>query len=142
MGKDRLPSRRSFLRTAFGTAFAGSTLAMPFPEASPDRSGPQTSEATVVARVTLDHELYDYGKVVNGSISFRLPPTGDTEIEWVDSFGRVALRSAIAPPSSIDRARLFSFRLVSGMTYRNWIRLKVNGIPQVEGAKFLLAPPQ
>jgi hypothetical protein len=141
MGKDRLASRRSFLRTAFGTAFTGSTLAVPFADALPDKSGPQTNESTVVARVTLDHEAYDYGKVVNGSISFRLPPAGETEVEWIDSFGRVALRSAIAPPSSIDRPQLFSFRLVSGMTYRNWVRLKVNGVPQVEGAKFLIAPP-
>jgi hypothetical protein len=142
MWKNLSPSRRSFLRTAFGTAIAGSALGMPgVTGALPEKASPQTADATMVARVKLDHELYDYGRVVNGSVSFRLPPAGQTEIEWIDSFGRVAWRSAIAPPSSIGTPQPFSFRLVSGLTYRNWIRLKVNGVPQVEGAKFLMSPP-
>lgn len=141
MGKNLLPSRRDFLRTAFGTAFAGGALAVPFAEVSTVKASPQTIEATVVARVTLDHDVYADASVANGSISFRLPPAGDTEIEWIDSFGRVASRSSFAPPSSIDNSQLFSFRLDPGLTYRNWVRLKVNGVPQVEGAKFLLAPP-
>lgn len=141
MGKNVLPSRRSFIRTAFGTALAGGTLALPSAQASADKAGPQANEATVVARITLDRDLYDSGGVVNGSIYFRLPPAGDTEIEWIDSFGRIVWRSVIAPPSSIDSPQLFSSRLVAGLAYRNWIRVKVNGVPQVEGAKFLLAPP-
>lgn len=141
MGKNLLPSRRSFLRTAFGTTFAGGALALPFAAASADQVNPQASEATVVARVALDRDLYDHAGVANGSIYFRLPPAGDTEIEWIDSFGRVALRSALAPPSSIGSPQPFSFRLDSGLTCCNWLRLKVNGVPQVEGAKFLLAPP-
>lgn len=141
MGKNLLPSRRSFLRTAFGTAFAGGALALPYGETAADQANLQATEATVVARVTLDRDLYDYGGVGNASIYFRLPPTGDTEIEWIDSFGRVAWRSVIAPTPSIGSPQLFSFRLDSGLTYRNWIRTKVNGVPQVEGAKFLLAPP-
>jgi len=141
MGKDLLPSRRNFLRTAFGTAIAGSALGLPGAEAFPGKAVPQTADSTVVARVTLDHELYDYGTVVNGTISFRLPPAGQTEIEWIDSLGRVAWRSAFPPPSSMGSPQLFSFRLVPALTYRNWIRLKVDGVPQVEGAKFLLSPP-
>ena len=141
MGKSLSPSRRSFLRTAFGTAFAGGALALPFAAASAGKADPQTSESTVIARVALDHDLYDHADVVNGSIHFRLPPPGDTEIEWIDSFGRVALRTAVAPPSSIGTPQLFSFRLDPGLTCCNWLRLKVNGVPQVEGAKFLLAPP-
>ncbi|HEX5410551.1 MAG TPA: beta-galactosidase trimerization domain-containing protein [Terriglobia bacterium] len=141
MGKNLLPSRRSFLRTAFGTAFAGGALALPSVGTPADKASLQASEATVVARLTLDHDLYDHGGVANGSIYFRLPPAGDTEIEWIDSFGRVASRSALPPPSSIDRPQIFSLRLDSGLTCCNWIRLKVNGVPQAEGAKFLLAPP-
>ncbi len=141
MGKKILPSRRNFLRTAFGTAIAGSALGLPGAEAFPGKAVPQTADSTVVARVTLDRELYDYGTVVNGTLSFRLPPAGQTEIEWIDSLGRVAWRSAFPPPSSMGSPQLFSFRLVPALTYRNWIRLKVNGVPQVEGAKFLLSPP-
>ena len=91
MGKSLLPSRRSFLRTAFGTALAGGALALPSAEISAEKANPQTSEATVVARVKLDHDLYEHGTVANGSVYFRLPPAGDTEIEWIDSFGRVTL---------------------------------------------------
>lgn len=141
MRKNVMPSRRSFLRTALGTAIAGSALAVPIAAALPQSVDEQSADATVVARVKLDRELYDSDGVANGSISFRLPPPGQTEIEWIDSFGRVAARSVLAPPASIDRPQLFSFRLASGLTYRNWVRLKVNGVPQAEGAEFLLSPP-
>jgi Beta-galactosidase trimerisation domain len=141
MRKNNLPSRRNFLRTAFGTAIAGSALGVPFAEAFPGKAVPQTADTTVVARVTLDRELYDSGTAVNGNISFRVPPAGPTEIEWIDSIGRVAWRSAFPPPSSLGIPQHFSFPLVPALTYCNWIRLKVNGVPQVEGAKFLLSPP-
>ena len=60
-------SRRGFLRTALGTAFSGAALTAhsQSPEAKPE--GPETAQ---VGRVTLDHDVYESGGVLNGEIHF------------------------------------------------------------------------
>jgi len=132
-------SRRGFLRTAVGTAFSGAALtAYPqSPEAKPE--GP---EAAQVGRVTLDRAVYEPGGVLNGEIHFVRFPLGPCQVRWIDSFGRAVAELTLPVPAAGASSLLFSFPLSAGLTYSNWIRLKVNGVPQVAGKSFLLSPPR
>jgi len=132
----RLPSRRSFLRAALAAPIAG-MVGSYSPLGVRDDSDKARS---VVARVTLDHQLYNCDAVLNGHVHFRLPVKGSLIIRWLDSFGRTVyefhpsnLGSKVAPLS-------FSFELGRGFTYRNWIRIWVNDVEQAEGGQFLLSP--
>ena len=131
----RLSSRRSFLRAALAAPIAGIAGSYS-PLGGQDRSG---EAGSVVARVILDHELYNCDAVLNGRMHFNLPAAGPVIIRWLDSFGRTVheihppnLGSKVAPLS-------FSFELDRGFTYRNWIRIWVNDIEQAEGGQFLLS---
>src|SRR5436190_795808 len=136
MHHSRLRSRRSFLQAALAAPIAGMVTTY-----SPLRGKDGTSEASsIVARVTLDHELYDCDAVLNGRLYFRLPAAGPVIVRWVDSFGRTVdefhppnLGAKVAPLN-------FSFDLGRGFTYRNWIRIWVNDVEQAEGGQFLLSP--
>lgn len=134
--RGRWPSRRAFLRAALAAPIAGMVRSYP-PPGGQDRS----SEArSIVARVILDHELYNCDAVLNGRVYFRLPATGPVIIRWVDSFGRTV--HEFQPPSSVSAVapQSFSFELNRGFTYRNWIRICVNDVEQAEGGEFLLSP--
>ncbi|MGA2985923.1 MAG: beta-galactosidase trimerization domain-containing protein [Terriglobia bacterium] len=138
MNNDRLPSRRSFLRTALAAPVAGAMVGGYSPAAAEDRTAGGAS--SIVSRVILDKELYDWDTVVSGQVHFRLPAGGPVVVRWLDSFGRVvgekelpASKSGVAPQS-------FDFRLEPGFTYRNWIRVGVNGVEQTAGAHFMLSP--
>src|SRR5438552_18922121 len=126
MHHSRLRSRRSFLQAALAAPIAGMVTTY-----SPLRGKDGTSEASsIVARVTLDHELYDCDAVLNGRLYFRLPAAGPVIVRWVDSFGRTAdefhppnLGAKVAPLNlSIDLGR--------GVTFRNWIRILVIDVAQ------------
>jgi hypothetical protein len=131
--------RRGFLRTALGTAFSGAALKVSGqgPEAKPE--GP---EAAQVARVTLDRDVYESGGVLNGEIHFVRFPVGPTQIQWIDSFGRAVAELTLPVPKAGAGSLPFSLHLSAGLTYSNWIRVKVNGAPQVAGKSFLLSPPR
>jgi len=136
MHHSRLRSRRSFLQAALAAPIAGMVTTY-----SPLRGKDGTSEASsIVARVTLDHELYDCDAVLNGRLYFRLPAAGPVIVRWVDSFGRTVdefhppnLGAKVAPLN-------FSFDLGRGFTFRNWIRIWVNDVEQAEGGQFLVSP--
>ncbi|HVH72770.1 MAG TPA: hypothetical protein VNB49_16910, partial [Candidatus Dormibacteraeota bacterium] len=136
MDHRRLPSRRSFLRAALAAPLAGMVSSYSPPDGQ-DGSGEASS---IVARVTLDHELYNHDGVLNGRVSFRLPAAGPVIVRWLDSFGRIV--DEFQPPSSASAVapQNFSFELDRGFTYRNWIRISVNNVEQAEGGHFLLSP--
>ena len=132
-------SRRGFLRTAVGTAFSGAALTA-YPQNSPATlDGP---EAAQVLRVALDRAVYESGGVLNGEVHFARVPLGPTEVRWIDSFGRAVAELTFPVPKAGASSLLFSFSLTPGLTYSNWIRLKVNGVPQLAGKSFLLSPPR
>jgi glycosyl hydrolase family 42 (putative beta-galactosidase) len=134
---DRFPSRRSFLRAALAAPIAG-MLGSYSPLSGQDHSD---EAGFIVARVTLDHKLYNYDAVLNGQVSFRLPPAGNVIARWLDSFGRIVDEYYLSNSRSNVAPQRFSFKLDRGFTYRNWIRISINDVEQAEGGKFLLSPP-
>jgi len=133
----RFPSRRSFLRAVVAAPIAGLVQSY-----SPLGVRDNPDEArSIVARVTLDHQLYNGDAVLNGQVRFRLPANGPAIIRWLDSFGRTV--DECQPPNAGSRVapQSFSFELDRGLTYRNWIRIWVNDVEQAEGGLFLLSPP-
>ena len=136
VGHGRLSSRRSFLRAALAAPIAG-MVGSYSPPSGQERSG---EASAIVARVTLDHELYNCDALLNGRVYFRLPVAGSVIVRWMDSFGRTV--HEFQPPSLVSTAapQNFSFELDRGFTYRNWIRIWVNDVEQAEGGQFLLSP--
>ena len=135
----RIPSRRNFLRTAFAAPMAGAIMGNYSPAAAEDASAGGSS--SVVARVVLDHEIYEAGSVVNGTVQFRAAASGTVVVRWVDSFGRFVAESSLPTSQSGVAPQRFEFPLDPAFTYRNWIRVWVNGVEQTEGAHFLYSPP-
>ncbi|HEY7305465.1 MAG TPA: beta-galactosidase trimerization domain-containing protein [Bryobacteraceae bacterium] len=95
----------------------------------------------MVAQVKLDRELYDSDDQVSGEIAFRLPVSNSVVVRWVDSFGRIAGEQQVQPSASRVGPLSFSFHMAQGCSYRNWIRVWVDGVEQTEAAQFLLSPP-
>ena len=139
MNHDSRPSRRAFLRAAVATPMLGAATGGRI--AAQEDAANDGSAALVVARLTLDREIYDHGGALTGQVHFRLPATGPVLLRWMDSFGRVVQEVQLPPSPSGVRAQSFSFDLTRGLTYRNWIRASVAGVEQAEGAAFLLSPP-
>jgi len=131
--------RRGFLRTALGTAFSGAALKA---SSQVSEAKPEGPEAAQVARVTLDRDVYESGGVLNGAIHFFRFPVGPTQVQWVDSFGRAVAELTLPVPKAGAGSLPFSLHLSAGLTYSNWIRVKVNGAPQVAAKSFLLSPPR
>ncbi|HEV2379804.1 MAG TPA: beta-galactosidase trimerization domain-containing protein [Terriglobia bacterium] len=131
-------SRRTFLRAALATPIIGMAPGSLKPAAP---ASPAGTNGSVVSRIELDKDLYESEAVLNGSISFRQPAAGPVIVRWIDSFDRV-VRQAQFPSSTSGVARQsFSFELSRGFTYRNWIRVSVDGAEQTESVQFLLSPP-
>ncbi len=142
MSDRHLPSRRGFLRSAVASAMLTPALVgLGQTAMSNDREtvmgGP---DAMVLGRITLDREVADQDGVLSGTLSFLRTVSGSVEARWMDSFGRVAgeQKLSLTGPSSV--ALPFSFNMRAGLTYVNWIRVIVNGVPQVATAKFMLSP--
>src|SRR5581483_4827234 len=102
---------------------------------------PANPESSVVSRVKLDRELYDSDGRLSGEIAFRVPASKSVVVRWVDSFGRSAGEAQLQPSASGVVPLHFSFEMARGLTYRNWIRVWVDGAEQTEGAQFLISPP-
>jgi hypothetical protein len=102
---------------------------------------PTGADALVVARLTLDREVYDYGAALTGQVQFRLPASEPVLIQWTDSFGRVVQEVRLPVSNSGVARQSFSLDLTRGLTCRNWIRASSGGVEQAEGAQFLLSPP-
>ncbi|MCX6620959.1 MAG: beta-galactosidase trimerization domain-containing protein [Acidobacteria bacterium] len=117
-------------------------MALPAPVESAAfwQSVPQGGGAAQVARITLDRDVYDCGGRLEGQIHFARPPLGPIQVQWSDSFGRVAGELELPAPDGAARPLRFSFDLRAGLAYSNWIGVKVNGETQAVAKSFLLAP--
>ena len=94
-------------------------------------SGP---DAMVLGRIALDREVADQDGVLNGTLSFLRAASGPVVVRWMDSFGRVAGEQKLSLTGKNAVAASFSFNMRAGLTYVNWIRVTVNGVPQVATA--------
>jgi glycosyl hydrolase family 42 (putative beta-galactosidase) len=139
VSRNHVFSRRRFLRAAFGTTALGAAFPSYDAHALAGELSAAGPESVVVARVAVDKSVYASSEVLNGEIYFSRPPAGLLQVRWIDGAGRVA-EELLAPPHSTGVPQRFSLSLAHGLTYRNWIQASVDGVPQVEGAKFLLSP--
>ncbi len=142
MSDTHLPSRRGFLRSAVASAmFTPALMGLGQTGVPAEResvsSGP---DAMVLGRITLDREVADQEGVLSGTLRFLRAASGPVEVKWMDSFGRVAGEQKLSLTGASTVAAPFSFNMRAGLTYVNWIRVTVNGVPQVATARFILSP--
>jgi hypothetical protein len=100
---------------------------------------PTGPDAMVLGRIKLDQELANQDGALSGHLRFLRAVTGPVVVRWIDSFGRVSDEQTLSVGSGTVTAP-FSFNMRAGLTYVNWIRVTVNGVPQVATAKFMLSP--
>ena len=138
-------ARRAFVKKMIGGAAwaTGYGLLSPFPALScpqelPLDVGPQ---ARVAAHVKLGKELYHPGEVVRGEVTLNSPRTDlPVEVVWTDGYGRVAGRVKALPAHSFNNVAEFAIPLESPLTYVNSVEVLVEGVTQIERARFLLSP--
>lgn len=135
---DPFASRRAFLRIAFAAPILGTAVREDLKAAAQDV--PASPESSVVSRVKLDRELYDFDSRLTGEIGFRVPASNPIMVRWVDSFGRIAGEAQYQPSASGVAPLNFSFQMARGCTYRNWVRVWIDGVEQTEGAQFVISP--
>jgi hypothetical protein len=137
-----LPSRRGFLRSAVISAMLAPAMVGFGQTAVSDERETVTSgpDAMVLGLIALDREVADQEGVLNGTLSFLRAASGPVVVRWMDSFGRVAGEQKLSLTGKNSVAASFSFNMRAGLTYVNWIRVTVNGVPQVATAKFMLSP--
>jgi hypothetical protein len=133
-----LASRRSVLRVALATPLLRTVAVQAFEARA--QAIPANSENSVVSRIKLDRELYDSDSTLRGEIGFRVPASKSVVARWIDTFGRIAGEVQLQPSASGVAPLNFSFHMARGWTYRNWIRVWVNGAEQTEAAEFLRSP--
>ena len=104
---------------------------MPLP-----RKSTRQADSALLGEIDLDRELYEQDGVVNGTLRFVRPVTSPTQVEWTDSFGRVAARVTLPASGPATVALPFSFNLTFGLTYVNWVRVKVNGVARQPAPNF------
>ena len=138
MSKDRFPSRRNFLQAALAAPAVGAMAGGYSPAAAQEQ--PAGGASSIVARVVLDKELYEAGTVVTGHVYFRTAASGQVVVRWVDSFGRIVGEKQLKASKSGVTPQPFEFSLEPGFTYRNWIRVLVNGVEQTAGGQFMFSP--
>ena len=119
--------RRGFLRTALGTAFSGAAFTAYGQSPKAEAEG---TDAAQVGRVTLDRGVYEPGGLLNGEIHFVRFPLGPTEVQWIDSFGRVVAELTLPVPKAGASSLLFALQLNAGLAYSNWIRVNETAFPE------------
>ncbi|MES2220709.1 MAG: hypothetical protein V4587_07055, partial [Acidobacteriota bacterium] len=133
-------SRRGFLRSAVATAVLSPALmGMGQTTRESAEAVPSGPDAMVLGRIKLDRELANQEGALSGQLRFLRAVTGPVIVRWVDSFGRVSGEQNLSLGPDTVMAP-FSFNMRAGLTYVNWIRVTVNGVPQVATAKFMLSP--
>jgi hypothetical protein len=97
-------------------------------------------DAMVLARISLDREVVEQQGTLNGTLRFSRAVSGPVIVQWMDGFGRVVGEQPVFPKMPGQVAASFSFNMRNGLTYANWIRVTVHGVPQVATARFLMSP--
>ncbi|HEY5256228.1 MAG TPA: hypothetical protein VIJ53_16350, partial [Acidobacteriaceae bacterium] len=133
-------SRRGFLRSAVASAVLSPALiGMGQATRESAEATPTGPDAMVLGRIRLDQEVANQAGVLSGQLRFLRAVSGPVMVRWIDSFGRVSGEQALqVGPGTVTVP--FSFNMRAGLTYVNWIRVTVNGVPQVATAKFMLSP--
>jgi hypothetical protein len=98
------------------------------------------ADAMALARISLDREVVEQEGVLNGTLRFVRAVSGPVVVQWMDSFGRVVGEQPVSPKGSGKVAASFSFNMRNGLTYVNWVRVAINGVPQVATARFMMSP--
>jgi hypothetical protein len=133
-------SRRGFLRSAVASVVLTPAL-MGFSQTNISHEVVAGgADAMILGRITLDRELADQNGVLSGTLRFLRAASGTVEVRWVDSFGRIAGEQKLALAGSSTVSIPFTFDMRAGLTYVNWIRVTLNGVPQVATARFMLSP--
>ncbi|MGA8288328.1 MAG: hypothetical protein WB950_06470, partial [Acidobacteriaceae bacterium] len=133
-------SRRGFLRSAVASAMLGPAL-IGMGQVTPEavEAAPAGPDAMVLGRIKLDQEVANQAGVLSGHLRFLRAVSGPVIVRWIDSFGRVSSEQTLSVGAGTVIVP-FSFNMRAGLTYVNWIRVTVNGVPQVATAKFMLSP--
>jgi hypothetical protein len=139
MNSHGFASRRAFLRIALATPILGKAVPKEL-DVVAAQAALASSDTSVVSQVKLDRELYDFEGRLSGEITFRTPASKSVVVRWMDSFGRIAGETELQPSTSGVAPLNFHFEMARGCTYRNWVRVWVDGVEQTEGAQFLISP--
>ena len=133
-------SRRGFLRSAVASAMLSPALiGMGQATRESAEATPTGPDAMLLGRIKLDQEVANQAGVLGGHLRFLRAVSGPVMVRWIDSFGRVSGEQTLqVGPGTVTVP--FSFNMRAGLTYVNWIRVTVNGVPQVATAKFMLSP--
>ena len=145
MFDDARLARRRFMKALMGGGgmLAWSSRFGPLspPAWAQELPGDVGPRALVAAAVRLEKELYSPGEVVRGRVTLNSPRTDlPVEIAWTDSYGRVAGRARALPAHAYDNVAEFALALGSPLTYINRIEVLVEGVTQIENARFLVSP--
>jgi len=138
-----LLARRAFLRDLLGATAAVGLEPRFFPQSLaaqelPADVGPR---AKVVTGIRLQEQTYRKNAVIRGQVTLNSPRTDlPVEVLWTDSYGRVAARSRALPAHSFNNVAEFSFPLDHPLTYLNTVEVQVEGVTQIEHARFLVTP--
>lgn len=129
-------SRRGFLLSAAVSAILSPVFAVP--NAEPQAVGGE--DIAFLGQIKIDRELYQHDQILNGSLLFLRPPRAAVQVQWIDSFGRVAGERNIPVTAAVTTQLSFSFDLRNGLACMNSLRVKVGGVVQAVGCGFMRAP--
>ena len=133
-------SRRGFLRGAAVAAVLGPVFGVPKVEA--ETPGADSEDIALLGQIVLNGDVYEHNSILKGSLRFLRLPKSEVEVQWIDSFGRIAGEYALPAPTSLAEPLPFFFDLRDGLTYMNSIRVKVNGVVQAVASRFMRSPAE
>ena len=131
-------SRRGFLRGAAVAAALGPVFGVAKVEAQV--SGANTEDIALLGQIILNGDVYEHDSILKGSLKFLRLPKSEIEVQWIDSFGRIAGECELPAPTSLADPIQFSFDLRNGLTYMNSIRVRVKGVVQAVASRFMRSP--
>ena len=145
MHNEILLARRAFIRSIMAGA-AAALESSPFTSlhralAAQDLPADVGPRAQVATEVRLQGEVHRHGDVLHGHVTLNSARTDlPVEIMWTDGYGRVAGRSRALPAHAFNNVAEFTLRLDHPLTYQNTVVVQVDGVTQIEHARFLIPP--
>lgn len=137
-------SRRQFVKTLLGgaalAAGQGPLASLQHLVRAQDLPA-DVGAAAIATEVRIDKEVYRAGEIVRGKVTLNDPGTTlSVEAVWTDSYGRIAARMKALPAHPFDNVAEFAVPLETPLTYINRIAVLVEGVTQIENARFLVSP--